>query len=84
MSTYDVKSCDYCQSLIAGGQRWVREKIYNPQRNGQDSAYRHFHAELFGGEEGSCWEKHVMEREIARPATIEQSGGRLQGMRSFA
>jgi hypothetical protein len=68
MIVYDVKSCDYCQSSIATGQRWVREKIYDPRSDGQNSAYRHFHAEPFGGQERSCWQKQQMEREIARVA----------------
>jgi len=68
MAAYDVKSCDYCQSSIAADERWVREKIYNPRSNNQDPTYRHFHAEPFGGREVSCWEKHQMEREIARTA----------------
>jgi len=70
MFVYNVKSCDYCQSPIAAGQRWVREKIYNPRPNGQDPSYHHFHAEPFGGQEGSCWEKHQMDGEIARIAAI--------------
>jgi len=68
MSVFNVKSCDYCQSSIALGQRWVREKIYDPQSNGQDPAYHNFHAEPFGEQEESCWEKYQMEREIARTA----------------
>jgi hypothetical protein len=54
MIVYDVKSCDCCQSSIARGLRWVREKIYDPRSDGQNPAYRHFHAEPFGGLEGSC------------------------------
>jgi hypothetical protein len=68
MIGYGVKSCDYCRSSIAAGQRWVREKIYDPRSSGQDPVYHHFHAEPFGGQEGSCWEEHQMEREIARTA----------------
>jgi hypothetical protein len=66
MIVCNAKSCDQCQSSIAPGQRWVREKIYDPRSNGQEPVYYHFHAELFGGQEGSCWEKHQMEREIPR------------------
>jgi hypothetical protein len=66
MIVYDARSCDYCQSSIETGQRWVREKIYDPRSDGQNPAYRHFPAETFGGQEGSCWEKHQMKREIAR------------------
>jgi hypothetical protein len=68
MIVYAVKSCEYCQSSIAPGQRWVREKIYDPRTNGQDAAYRHFHAEPFDGQEASCWEKQQMMREMARSA----------------
>jgi NMD protein affecting ribosome stability and mRNA decay len=70
MIVYDVKYCDNCQSSIAAGQRWVREKIYNPRSDSQELAYHHFHAEPFGGQEASCWEKHQMGREIARTAAL--------------
>jgi hypothetical protein len=68
MITSDIRFCDRCQSSIAAGQRWVRQKIYDPGSNRQDPAYLHFHAEPFREQEGSCWEKHQMEREIARTA----------------
>jgi hypothetical protein len=58
--------CAYCQSAIGLEQRWVREKIYNPALNGRDASYRRYHAEPFAGQELSCWEKHQVEREIAR------------------
>jgi hypothetical protein len=58
--------CAYCQSSIVSGQRWVREKIYDPTLNGRDSSYRRYHAESFAGQEESCWKKHQMEGEIAR------------------
>jgi len=61
-----VRQCNYCRSSIVSGQRWVREKIYNPSLNGGDPSYHCYHAEPFAGQEGSCWEKHEMEREIAR------------------
>jgi len=57
------KQCDYCCSSIVSGQRWVREKLYNP---GLDPLYHYYHAEPFVGQDGSCWEKHEMEREIVR------------------
>jgi hypothetical protein len=66
MICYSLKYCDYCRSSVAAGQRWVREKIYNPRLDSRDWAYHHYHAELFDGEEGSCWEKHQLEKEIAR------------------
>jgi len=68
MIGYDVRFCNYCQHSIIDGQRWVREKIYDPRLTAQDPAYLHFHAELFDGQEVSCWERHSMEREIAREA----------------
>ena len=58
--------CAYCRSPIASGQRWVREKIYEPTLVGQDARYRRYHADLFAGEEVSCWEKHQIEEDIAR------------------
>jgi len=61
-----VRQCNYCRSSIASGQRWVREKTYDPTLNGRDPSYHCYHAEPFAGQEGSCWEKHEMEREIAR------------------
>jgi len=58
--------CAYCGSSIDPGQRWVREKIYDPALNGREPSYHRYHAEPFVLGEGSCWEKHQMEREIAR------------------
>ena len=60
--------CDYCRSSIVSGQRWVREKIYDPTHDGCDPRYRRYHAEPFAGQQASCWEKREMEREIARSA----------------
>ena len=61
-----ASQCAYCRSSIASGQRWVREKIYDPALNSHDPSYHCYHAEPFEGQEGSCWEKHEMEREIVR------------------
>jgi hypothetical protein len=58
--------CAYCRSPIASGERWVREKIYEPALNGRDPRYHRYHADLFDRQEVSCWEKHQMEQEIAR------------------
>ncbi len=58
--------CAHCKSSIVSGQRWVREKTYDPALNGRDPRYRRYHSEVFAGQEVSCWEKHQMEREIAR------------------
>jgi hypothetical protein len=57
--------CHYCHSPIGSGQRWVREKIYDPAHH-DDPSYHRYHAEPFAGHEESCWEKHEMEREIVR------------------
>jgi len=54
------------RSLIVSGQRWVRKKIYEPTLNGHDPSYHYYHAEPFAAQEGSCWEKHEMEREMIR------------------
>jgi hypothetical protein len=84
MIVYDLKSCDYCQSSISTGERWVREKIYNPRSDGQNPDYRHFHAEVFGGQEVSCWEKYWTEREIARTAVTGRNKCNEQGIRLVA
>ena len=57
--------CAYCGSPIGSGQRWVREKIYDPF-TASGPRYHRYHADLFTGEELSCWEKHEMEQDIAR------------------
>jgi hypothetical protein len=51
--------CAYCRAPIESGQRWVREKLYGPR-------YHRYHADLFSGEEVSCWEKHLVQQEIGR------------------
>ena len=61
-----ANQCAYCRSSIVPAQRWVREKIYDPALNGRDPSYHRYHAEPFAGQEGSCWEKHQMEDDIAR------------------
>ena len=76
MIGYDVRVCHYCQCSIVGRQRWVREKIHDPSPTTREAAHRHFHAEVFGGEEVSCWEKYWTEREIARMAVIAQNIGK--------
>jgi hypothetical protein len=60
------EECAYCRATIASGKRWVREKICEPALVGQGPRYRRYHAELFTGEELSCWEKHQIEQDIAR------------------
>ena len=58
--------CEYCRSSIVPGQRWVRQKIYDPALNGREPRYRRYHAEPFAGQSESCWEKHQMEQEPTR------------------
>jgi hypothetical protein len=70
----DIKICDFCRLSIAAGQRWVRKKAYDAGSNCRDPAYRHFHAERFEGQQGSCWEELLMEREIARTAAVTPNG----------
>ena len=60
------QDCAYCRSPIGSGERWVREKIYDPAVARHASRYHRYHAELLAGEELSCWEKHQLEQEIAR------------------
>jgi hypothetical protein len=61
-----VIQCAYCRAPIVLGERWVREKIYDPALNGRDPSYYRYHAETFAWQEASCWEKHQMETEIGR------------------
>jgi len=66
-AAFTSHECAYCLSPIVSEQRWVREKIYEPS-TGNGPRYRRYHADLFADEELSCWEKRVMELEIARTA----------------
>ena len=59
--------CAYCRSPIISGERWVREKIYEPF-TASGPRYHRYHADLSAGEELSCWEKHQVEREIPQAA----------------
>jgi len=61
-----VNQCAYCRASIASGQRWVREKIYDPALSGRDPTYHRYHAEPFAGENLSCWEKHQLAKDLAR------------------
>jgi len=58
--------CGYCGTEIELGQRWVREKVYQPTLTDREATYRRYHAELFPGHALSCWEKHELEAEIDR------------------
>jgi protein-disulfide isomerase len=66
-AVFSAHECAYCRSAITAGERWVREKIYDPFA-GNAPCYRRYHADLFAGEELSCWERHEMERDLARTA----------------
>lgn len=66
MIVYSANQCAHCRSPILPGQRWVREKIHDPAIEGRDASYHRYHAELFAGQQGSCWEKRQMEQEITR------------------
>jgi hypothetical protein len=69
-----ANQCDYCRSSIVSGQRWVREKIYDPALDGRDPSFRRYHSEIVAEQELSCWEKHQMEREIARITAYAAQG----------
>jgi hypothetical protein len=62
--------CAYCRAPIASGERWVREKICEPALSANGPRYQRYHADLFNGEEVSCWEKHQIEQEIARTVAL--------------
>src|SRR5258708_1027431 len=79
---YLGSQCDYCGSSIVSGQRWVREKIFDPALNSRDAHYHWYHAEPFEGQEGSCWAKHEMEREIARTYAIAAKRGHSEILNS--
>lgn len=59
MIIHVVRCCNYCHAPIAGGQRWVRQKVYKPSSNSEDPSHRHYHADLFAGQTESCWEKQI-------------------------
>ena len=56
--------CAYCRTPIGSGQRWVREKVYEPTAP-SGPHYQRYHADLFAEDELSCWEKHQLQRETA-------------------
>ena len=53
--------CAYCLCSILAGERWVREKIYEPLTD-DAKRYLRYHADLFAEENLSCWEKHQMQQ----------------------
>ena len=66
-AAFRPQECAYCRSAIASGERWVREKIYAPFTE-NTSSYQRYHADLFDGENLSCWEKHQVQQDTARAA----------------
>jgi hypothetical protein len=62
----NCSTCAYCGAPIGEGERWVREKIYEPAFAGRAPNYQRYHADLFDENELSCWEKHQIEIEDAR------------------
>ena len=64
---FSAHQCAHCQTAIAPGERWVREKIYE-SLIAEDAHYRRYHADLYGDEVLSCWEKHQLEKETVKPA----------------
>jgi hypothetical protein len=60
--------CVHCAAEIEAGQRWVREKVYEPALAGREPRYRRYHAELFDGQKLSCWERHLLQLDSARLA----------------
>lgn len=67
MSACNTHECGYCRSSIGFGQRWVRERVYDPApSHSKEPIYQRYHAEVFPGEQLSCWEKHQLQPEIAR------------------
>ena len=69
---FPTHQCGYCHAPIASGERWVREKIYE-SLTADGAHYRRYHADLFGDEALSCWEKHQMHQEA--PATANRLVG---------
>jgi hypothetical protein len=84
MIGYDVRFCNYCKHSIIDGQLWVREKIYDPRLTAQDTAYCHFHAEPFEGQQASCWETYLMQREMDRIAVTGGNASTLRAASLFA
>ena len=66
---FSAHACAYCQSPIAAGQRWVREKIYESLER-DNSHYQRYHADLYGDEVLSCWEKHQVQQQAAKAANV--------------
>ena len=68
MVTSRANLCAHCGEEIETGQRWVREKIYQPAFARREPQYHRYHAELFEGQELSCWERHLLEADSGKLA----------------
>jgi len=66
MSSYISVQCSFCRSCISTGERWVREKAFGTEFAVGGATYDWYHADVFAGQERSCWEKHELQRETAR------------------
>ena len=64
---FNGHECAHCRQPIVSGERWVREKIYEPVA-GDAPRYQRYHADLFADENLSCWEKHQLQPEGSRAA----------------
>lgn len=65
IAAFSSQECAYCRSSILSGERWVREKIYEPLTD-DAPRYLRYHADLFADENLSCWEKHQMQQQSAQ------------------
>jgi hypothetical protein len=61
-AAFNPHQCAHCRTPIGLGERWVREKIYEPSA-ADGPRYQRYHADLSAGDELSCWEKHQLQRE---------------------
>ena len=68
MDASHANICAHCGAEIEAGQRWVREKVYEPAFAGGEPQYHRYHAELFDGLELSCWERHLLQADRGRLA----------------
>ena len=67
VAAFSPHQCAHCRTPIGLGERWVREKIYEPS-TADGPRYHRYHADLFAEDELSCWEKHQLQRETAQVA----------------
>lgn len=67
IAAFNAHECAYCRAAIRAGERWVREKIYEAVAV-EAPRYQRYHADLFGEENLSCWEKHQLQQEAVQAA----------------